>query len=408
MLVIMRGPSCSGKSSFIKGAKPSSIISSDNIREELSGDRSNQSINTLVFQEMEHRLHIRLSLKVGLTIIDSTNLKMKQIRKWMDIADQYNESILVVSVVPDSVEALYANRDKRVSEGDLYVPDDVILRHYKTFNSATTGVYNELKKINNDRDDDRFVYHEMYNPSTSFIDVKHWSDSHYFSNEINSINSETLYYAIGDIHGCYEELDELLEKIKLHADGTSYKVISVGDVIDRGPNSFRCFKSLLKADAIILMGNHEYKFITEHFYGEYCNSKPRRTTHVEVVNLNVTNATLFFYCLYTLKPYQKILLRDKTVILSHAPFDLNKNLNDCYLTATDWCMNNEPYPTGSEFEEKYKHTQFVHGHQHWDYNNEHASNVFNIDSGCVYGKQLTAMCINNNELITVDAKQKYV
>lgn len=44
-------------------------------------------------------------------------------------------------------------------------------------------------------------------------------------------------YAIGDIHGCHDQLLVLLAKIKAHAGHTPYIGVFLGDYIDRGPKS---------------------------------------------------------------------------------------------------------------------------------------------------------------------------
>jgi serine/threonine protein phosphatase 1 len=64
---------------------------------------------------------------------------------------------------------------------------------------------------------------------------------------------------IGDIHGCYHELQALLDNAGL-ADTDS--IISIGDCVDRGPETpevLRFFKE--HATAQLIMGNHERKHI---------------------------------------------------------------------------------------------------------------------------------------------------
>jgi serine/threonine protein phosphatase 1 len=50
-----------------------------------------------------------------------------------------------------------------------------------------------------------------------------------------------LIYAIGDIHGCYDKLQVLLAKIEAHVDmhgaGQPFRVVFLGDYVDRGPQS---------------------------------------------------------------------------------------------------------------------------------------------------------------------------
>ena len=46
-----------------------------------------------------------------------------------------------------------------------------------------------------------------------------------------------LTYAIGDIHGCHDLLLALLNGIEEHAGGRPYRLVFLGDYIDRGPDS---------------------------------------------------------------------------------------------------------------------------------------------------------------------------
>jgi serine/threonine protein phosphatase 1 len=64
---------------------------------------------------------------------------------------------------------------------------------------------------------------------------------------------------IGDIHGCYAELLDLLDAAALGADDI---VVSVGDLVDRGPEPaavVRWFRQ--RRGAVVLMGNHERKHV---------------------------------------------------------------------------------------------------------------------------------------------------
>ena len=77
---------------------------------------------------------------------------------------------------------------------------------------------------------------------------------------------------IGDIHGCFKELVLLLEKVQF--DQGRDLLISLGDMIDRGPRSFQVFeylrslKSRMGEACILIRGNHEQMMID---YGSGCD-----------------------------------------------------------------------------------------------------------------------------------------
>lgn len=63
-------------------------------------------------------------------------------------------------------------------------------------------------------------------------------------------------FVIGDIHGEYTKLINIINKINF--DYNNDKLISIGDVVDRGPNSFECVEELMKIKHLItIRGNHD-------------------------------------------------------------------------------------------------------------------------------------------------------
>lgn len=76
-----------------------------------------------------------------------------------------------------------------------------------------------------------------------------------------------MTFVIGDVHGCYHELIELVIKAKIDS---TVDVVFVGDLIDKGPNSqdvcAEAFEDLPKIakTVTVLRGNHEHKMGKYH------------------------------------------------------------------------------------------------------------------------------------------------
>jgi hypothetical protein len=63
---------------------------------------------------------------------------------------------------------------------------------------------------------------------------------------------------VGDVHGCRVELDALLDRI---AFASGDRLIFVGDLIARGPDSIGVLDVARRTGAIIVRGNHEQKLV---------------------------------------------------------------------------------------------------------------------------------------------------
>jgi serine/threonine protein phosphatase 1 len=72
-----------------------------------------------------------------------------------------------------------------------------------------------------------------------------------------------LTYAIGDVHGCYTQLRNLLSHCTAHREDNPYRLIFLGDYIDRGPRSRDVVELLIELQSsrperiICLRGNHD-------------------------------------------------------------------------------------------------------------------------------------------------------
>ena len=69
-----------------------------------------------------------------------------------------------------------------------------------------------------------------------------------------------MRYIVSDIHGCYEEFMELMEKISFSDEDELYVL---GDAMDRGPEPIRVLQELMcRPNAFYIMGNHDLMFLT--------------------------------------------------------------------------------------------------------------------------------------------------
>jgi serine/threonine protein phosphatase 1 len=73
------------------------------------------------------------------------------------------------------------------------------------------------------------------------------------------------FIAIGDIHGCHEEFAELLARLAPTADD---RLVLLGDMVNRGPDSARVLDLARQYRALAILGNHELRLLRHHRDGQ--------------------------------------------------------------------------------------------------------------------------------------------
>ncbi len=185
-------------------------------------------------------------------------------------------------------------------------------------------------------------------------------------------------YVIGDVHGCYDELLELYHKIDEHADG-NFRMIFVGDYVDRGPKSkevVEFIRKMQKRGDIALMGNHEDMLL----FGDFTYAAQ---TLVSYNALLMPEDVLEW--MRSLPKYYE----DETIIVAHAganpAFPMNEQKDQMLL----WMRY-----------EEYHHAQlpkhFYHGHTPHIGKIEQVADRTNVDTACVYGGHLTAAIVGDD------------
>lgn len=76
---------------------------------------------------------------------------------------------------------------------------------------------------------------------------------------------------VGDVHGCRDELDALLDRV---AFTSGDRLVFVGDVVARGPDSLGVLDVVRRTGATLVRGNHEQKLLDWKFRA---TSTPART-----------------------------------------------------------------------------------------------------------------------------------
>ncbi|QWG23832.1 serine/threonine protein phosphatase [Bradyrhizobium sediminis] len=77
----------------------------------------------------------------------------------------------------------------------------------------------------------------------------------------------SITFAIGDIHGCFDELESLVAACDLLSEGKNPRFVFVGDYVDRGPDTRKVIDFLMVSQHrepdrfICLRGNHEAMLI---------------------------------------------------------------------------------------------------------------------------------------------------
>ena len=119
---------------------------------------------------------------------------------------------------------------------------------------------------------------------------------------------------IGDVHGCYYTLKELVDKIKNKY--PNIKIFCVGDLVDRGNNSFEVIEFVVAEKIQCVIGNHDFMF--------YSNMRDPYSLMAKSWNYNGAETTLASY-------KDKLNQMDKHLdLIINSP--LFFNLDDCFIS----------------------------------------------------------------------------
>jgi protein phosphatase len=125
-LVVLVGPAGSGKSTFAaRHFRPDEIVSSDAIRERLTGDAADQTRNKAVFRILDAEVAALLRAN-GRAVVDATSAERHARRSLVRLADTAHlPAIAIVLALPLAV--VLARNARRPGRP---VPDDVVRRQW--------------------------------------------------------------------------------------------------------------------------------------------------------------------------------------------------------------------------------------------------------------------------------------
>jgi serine/threonine protein phosphatase 1 len=202
---------------------------------------------------------------------------------------------------------------------------------------------------------------------------------------------------VGDIHGCYAELIRLLDAVQLKE---SDRLISLGDMVDRGPNSIKVYDYLRnRPNTIVLMGNHERKHL-------------RRTLSYsqDIVKLQFGDRYPEFLDWIAHLPYYH---ETENAILVHAAVENGLPVSAQNEEVLCGCVISEQH-FGNQYG-KMHWSQFYEGTKpvifgHHRVGNEpliRAQKIYGIDTGACHGGRLTALILPDFAIAQVQSPQDY-
>jgi protein phosphatase len=409
-LVLLVGPSAAGKSSFARRHfLPTEVVSSDDCRAMLADDPGDQSVTDDAFELMHHIVGRRLRLG-RLAVVDATNVQPAWRKGWIALAKQYH--VFCVAIVFDLPEKLLLER--HAQRGDRHFGDHVIRHQRQDLLRSLRGL---------EREGCRFVH--VFREAAQ-VDAAAVTRTRLWAN----LRHETgPFDIVGDVHGCFDELMSLLQALgyavaRSEEGGGGFvlshpagrRLVFVGDLVDRGPNSpdvIRLVRSAVRAGiAFCVAGNHDAKL------ARALNGRGVKVTHgleQSLAQLSLTSETFRREAADFLDGLlSHYVLDGGRLVVAHAGLseDLQGRSSG---RVRSFAMYGETtgetdefglpvrYPWAEDYRGK---AMVVYGHTPVP-QAEWLNNTLCIDTGCVFGGRLTALRYPERELASVPAQREY-
>lgn len=260
-LVVLVGASGSGKSTFAAAHfREFEVLSSDRCRGMVADDENDQKATQDAFDVLQYVAAKRLKNR-RLAVIDATNVHRDGRLPLIQLARKYHAiPVAIVLKMPESV-----CRDRNESRTDRSFGRHVIRNQSRQLRQSIRGLKREGFR--------RVVVltspEEVEN--VSIVRQPLWTDRR---------TDKGPFDVIGDIHGCYEELRELLGILGYEVESNpseegdmgytlshpeGRRLIFLGDLVDRGPQNIDVLRLVMGAvkqgEALTVPGNHDAKLL---------------------------------------------------------------------------------------------------------------------------------------------------
>jgi len=418
-LVVLIGTSGSGKSTFArKHFKPTEVISSDYCRGLVSDDENDQSASKEAFELLHYIAAKRLS-GGRLTVVDATNVQ-PELRKPLVALARAHDCLPVAIVINTSPRTC---QDRNTLRQDRDFGEHVIRIQHQQLRRGLRGLEKEgFRHV--------FVVSEEEVDNVVIERQKLWN---------NLQHEQGPFDIIGDIHGCFDELEQLLTKLgydlKRKADAESVpaeeyfasdtyavtappgrKVIFLGDLCDRGPKTPEVMKLVMSmvsgGTALCVPGNHDVKLMKKfkgrdvritHGLAETLEQMETERPEFKAQVVNFVDSLVSHYVL------------DKgNLVVAHA------GMKEVYQgrgsgRVREFALYGETtgetdeygLPVRFNWAAEYRgKAHVVYGHTPVG-NAEWVNRTICLDTGCVFGGKLTAMRYPEKELVHVPAAKVY-
>ncbi len=406
-LVTLIGPSGSGKSTFARRHfLPTEVLSSDFCRGIVADDENDQSATSAAFDVLHYIAAKRLEAG-RLTVVDATNVQSMARKPLVELARRYH--VVPVAIVFNVPEAVCQERNRNRPDRDF--GPHVVRRQMQDLRRSLRGLR---------REGFRYVFTLSSVEEVEAVTIERqplWT---------NRSNEHGPFDIIGDVHGCFDELCELLTRLgyrRIDREGTATfqhpegrKVVFLGDLVDRGPaipSVLRLAMAMVATgDAVCIPGNHDVKLVRK------LKGKNVQITHGLADSLAQlgeespefrAEVTSFLDTLVS-----HYVLDDGKLVVAHAGMraDLqgraSREVRDFALFGETTGETDEfGLPVRYNWASDYRGSAIVvYGHTPVP-EPEWLNNTINIDTGCVFGGALTALRYPEREIVSVPAQRVY-